>query len=165
MTVPTEPTTTTGQANIAKVQLRMPNGKRLVRKFNGDLPVKVIYAFCAQLDDSNIREDAKAGRAFELKAKFPPVDLMPFVEDSISSFGLSVSRPNIDLLPINSTREVVRKRAARSKPTSNFRTFRKRERVDDTTTTTVITIGIVFSSTIQNTARPPCGRPRKTHLH
>jgi len=89
MTVPTEPTTTTGQANIAKVQLRMPNGKRLVRKFNGDLPVKVIYAFCAQLDDSNIREDAKAGRAFELKAKFPPVDLMPFVEDSISSFGLS----------------------------------------------------------------------------
>jgi len=88
MTVPTEPTTTSGQANIAKVQLRMPNGKRLVRKFNGDLPVKVIYAFYAQLDDECM-EDAKAGRAFELKAKFPPVDLMPFVEDSISSFGLS----------------------------------------------------------------------------
>lgn len=85
MTVPTEPTTT--GPTIARVQLRMPNGKRLVRKFDGDSPVKVIYAYVAQLE-SNI-EDAKAGKLFELKAKFPPVDLMPFVEDSISSVGLS----------------------------------------------------------------------------
>ena len=85
MTVPNEPTIT--GPTIARVQLRMPNGKRLVRKFDGDSPVKVIYAYVAQLE-SNI-EDAKAGKLFELKAKFPPVDLMPFVEDSISSVGLS----------------------------------------------------------------------------
>lgn len=89
MTVPDEPTTTSssGPNIIAKVQLRMPNGKRLVRKFDGNLPVKVIYAFVAQLD-SNI-EDAKAGRQLDAKAKFPPVDLMPFVEESISSQQLS----------------------------------------------------------------------------
>jgi len=87
MTVPTEPTGTTGP-NIARVQLRMPNdGKRLVRKFDGDLPVKVIYAYVAQLE-SNI-ETVRAGRQLDAKAKFPPVDLMPFVEESISSFGLS----------------------------------------------------------------------------
>eukprot|EP00573_Skeletonema_grethae_P012056 CAMPEP_0201709514 /NCGR_PEP_ID=MMETSP0578-20130828/58142_1 /ASSEMBLY_ACC=CAM_ASM_000663 /TAXON_ID=267565 /ORGANISM="Skeletonema grethea, Strain CCMP 1804" /LENGTH=700 /DNA_ID=CAMNT_0048198491 /DNA_START=32 /DNA_END=2135 /DNA_ORIENTATION=- len=86
MTVPDEPTTTTGP-NIAKVQLRMPNGKRLVRKFDGDLPVKVIYAYVVQLE-SNI-EDAKSGRQLDAKAKFPPVDLMPFVEESISSQELS----------------------------------------------------------------------------
>jgi len=85
MTVPSEPTTT--GPNIARVQLRMPDGKRLVRKFDGDSPVKVIYAFMAQLE-SNI-EDARTGKAFELKAKFPPVDLMSFVEDSISNVGLS----------------------------------------------------------------------------
>ena len=50
-----------------------------------------------------------------------------------------VSRHDIDLLPIDSTRERIRKRAAWSKPTSNFRTFRKRGRVDDTTATTTIT--------------------------
>lgn len=87
MTVPDEPTTTGGPNNIAKVQLRMPNGKRLVRKFDGDLPVKVIYAFVAQLE-SNI-EDVKAGRQLDAKAKFPPVDLIPFVEESISSQSLS----------------------------------------------------------------------------
>jgi len=50
-----------------------------------------------------------------------------------------VARHYIDLLPIDSTRERIRKRAAWSKPTSNFRTFRKRGRVDDTTATTTIT--------------------------
>lgn len=85
MTIPDEPTTT--GPNIAKVQLRMPNGKRLVRKFCGDSPVKVIYAFVAQLE-SNI-EDAKAGKPFELKAKYPPMDLMPFSGHSITSSGLS----------------------------------------------------------------------------
>ncbi len=83
--VPDEPTTT--GPNTAKVQLRMPNGKRLIRKFCGDSPVKVIYAFVAQLE-SNI-EDVRAGKPYELKAKYPPMDLMPFVEDSIMSSGLS----------------------------------------------------------------------------
>lgn len=85
MMVPDEPTTF--GPNIAKVQLRMPNGKKLIRKFCGDSPVKVIYAFVAQLE-SNI-EDARAGRPYELNAKYPPMNLMPLVEDSIMSSGLS----------------------------------------------------------------------------
>ena len=46
--------------------------------FDGDSTVKAIYAFVAQLE-LNI-EDTKAGKPFELKARFPPVDLMQFVE-------------------------------------------------------------------------------------
>lgn len=70
--------------NVARVQIRMPDGKRLVRKFGGDSPVKVIYAFVAQSND-----EAKGGRAFELKAKFPPQDLFANVDDGISSCGLN----------------------------------------------------------------------------
>ena len=80
MTITDEPTSGT----IARVQLRMPDGKRLVRKFDGDASIKTIYAFVAQSND-----DAKGGKAFELKAKFPPVDLLSSVDESISSFGLS----------------------------------------------------------------------------
>jgi hypothetical protein len=85
MTVPPEPTSST-----CRVQFRMPDGKRLIRKFDGTDPVKVIYAFVAQQlllvgDDNGVLEY----KPFELKAKFPPVDLMTFVEESISSCGLS----------------------------------------------------------------------------
>ena len=80
MTITDEPTSGT----IARVQLRMPDGKRLVRKFDGDASIKTIYAFVAQSND-----DAKGGKAFELKAKFPPVDLLSSVDESISRFGLS----------------------------------------------------------------------------
>ncbi|KAL7447491.1 hypothetical protein ACHAXM_011403 [Skeletonema potamos] len=85
MTVPNEPstTTTTTGPNIARVQFRMPDGKRLIRKFDSTDPVKIIYAFVAQ----QLVEDGY--KPFELKAKFPPVDLMTFVEESISSCGLS----------------------------------------------------------------------------
>ena len=85
MTVLDEPTTT--GPNIARVQFRMPDGKRLIRKFDGNAPVKIIYAFVAQLEANN--EEAKSGKSFELKAKFPPVDLLQFAEQSISSCGLS----------------------------------------------------------------------------
>ena len=34
-------------ASGARVQIRMPDGKKLIRNFNGDDPVKVIYAFVA----------------------------------------------------------------------------------------------------------------------
>ena len=34
-------------ASGARVQIRMPGGAKLVRKFNGDDPVKAIYAFVA----------------------------------------------------------------------------------------------------------------------
>ena len=84
MVVPDETATLN---NNARVQIRMPNGQRHIRNFDGEYPIKTIYAFVAQLE-SNI-EGVKAGKQFELKARFPPVDLMQFVDDSISSCGLS----------------------------------------------------------------------------
>ncbi|KAL3789246.1 hypothetical protein HJC23_002831 [Cyclotella cryptica] len=74
----------------ARVQIRLPDGKRLIRKFSGEDPVKVIYAFVAQSS-----EEAKGGRSFGLKAKFPPQDLYPLIESSISSCGLSGEAINV----------------------------------------------------------------------
>ena len=76
--------------NVARIQIRMPDGKRLVRKFKGDDSVKIIYAFVAQ---SN--EEAKSGKVFELKAKFPPQDLLSSVDESISSCGLNGEAINV----------------------------------------------------------------------
>ncbi|KAL7509522.1 hypothetical protein ACHAXN_006862 [Cyclotella atomus] len=74
----------------ARVQIRMPGGAKFVRKFNGDDPVKVIYAFVAQSSD-----EAKAGKLFSLKAKFPPQDLLPAIDSSISSCGLNGEAINV----------------------------------------------------------------------
>jgi len=79
-----------GAGELARVQIRMPDGKRLVRKFRGKDTIKVIYAFVAQNND-----EAKGGKEFELKAKFPPQDLFPSVNDTISSCGLSGEAINV----------------------------------------------------------------------
>jgi UBX domain-containing protein 7 len=42
-----EPTTAASTGVVARLQLRMPDGKRVVRQFMGSNPVKVIYAFVA----------------------------------------------------------------------------------------------------------------------
>lgn len=157
-----------GAGDVARVQIRMPDGKRLVRKFRGEDTVKVIYAFVAvsarmfcmscilcvrtlralrksfrmlsscvlfhpielidfewmdpltsklnlvwllflcsssllpllyyimfnSISQQN-NDEAKGGKEFELKAKFPPQDLFPSVNDSISSCGLSGEAINV----------------------------------------------------------------------
>mmetsp|Transcript_23546 Transcript_23546/g.35139 ORF Transcript_23546/g.35139 Transcript_23546/m.35139 type:complete len:164 (+) Transcript_23546:257-748(+) len=70
--------------DTARVQIRMPDGKRLVRKFRRDDTVKVIYAFVAQSS-----EEAKNGKSFILKAGFPPRDLSPEIENTIQNCGLA----------------------------------------------------------------------------
>mmetsp|Transcript_8012 Transcript_8012/g.15082 ORF Transcript_8012/g.15082 Transcript_8012/m.15082 type:complete len:504 (+) Transcript_8012:129-1640(+) len=70
--------------NSARVMIRMPDGKRLVRRFKLDHTVKVIYAYVAQSND-----DAKSGKEFVMKAGFPPKDLIHSVDESISSSGLA----------------------------------------------------------------------------
>jgi len=74
-----EPTT----GDIARVKITMPDGTRLVRKFAGDSPVKLIYAFVAQSND-----DAKGGKAFHLTKYYPPIDLFANRDDSINSCEL-----------------------------------------------------------------------------
>jgi UBX domain. len=68
----------------ARIMIRMPDGKRLVRRFKLDDTVKVIYAYVAQSND-----DAKSGKEFVMKAGFPPKDLMHIVDESISNSGLA----------------------------------------------------------------------------
>lgn len=81
--------------NIARVQIRMPDGKRLVRKFCGSSPVKIIYAFVAQQQQSSSERAQNAGKAFELKAKFPPQDLFASIDASILSCGLNGEAINV----------------------------------------------------------------------
>lgn len=71
--------------DIARVQIRMPDGKRLVRKFRSEDSVRVIYAFVAQQSSDAVRE----GKQLELKAGFPPRDLLGRIDESISSCGLA----------------------------------------------------------------------------
>jgi len=68
---------------VAKIMIRMPDGKRFVRKFLLTDAVKIIYAFVAQSND-----DAKGGKIFECKVGFPPKDLCTYVNDTIKSVGL-----------------------------------------------------------------------------
>eukprot|EP00581_Thalassiosira_minuscula_P007837 CAMPEP_0183705892 /NCGR_PEP_ID=MMETSP0737-20130205/2863_1 /TAXON_ID=385413 /ORGANISM="Thalassiosira miniscula, Strain CCMP1093" /LENGTH=609 /DNA_ID=CAMNT_0025933155 /DNA_START=257 /DNA_END=2086 /DNA_ORIENTATION=+ len=92
MEVGDEPTS----GSIARVQIRMPDGKRIVRKFSGDKPVKMIYAFVAQQQQKQANEDEdKTVKAFELKAKFPPQDLFASIDDSISTCGLNGEAINV----------------------------------------------------------------------
>jgi hypothetical protein len=71
-------------ADAARIMIRMPDGKRLVRRFKMDDNVKIIYAFVAQSND-----DAKGGKEFVMKAGFPPKDLVDSVDKSIESTGLA----------------------------------------------------------------------------
>eukprot|EP00934_Nitzschia_sp_Nitz4_P005037 Nitzschia sp. Nitz4//scaffold35_size145790//38767//40411//NITZ4_003017-RA/size145790-processed-gene-0.229-mRNA-1//-1//CDS//3329549085//5027//frame0 len=71
-------------ASGARIQLRMPDGKRVVRKFDASSTVKTIYAFIAQ---SN--EDAKGGKEFVLMAGYPPKDLITDMDSSIDSCQLN----------------------------------------------------------------------------
>jgi hypothetical protein len=81
MDVGEEPSGTDG---VARIMIRMPDGKRLVRKFKVDDSVKMVYAFVSQSND-----DAQNGKEFELKAGFPPKNLLPKVDDTIKNSGLA----------------------------------------------------------------------------
>jgi len=68
-----------------------------------------------------------------------------------------VSRHNIDLLPIISTREGVRIRISRPKSASNS------EKEEELTILLLLQPSPLSNSTLQLIARPPCGRPRERH--
>lgn len=68
-----------GAEKVARVQIRMPDGKRIVRKFDGGESVKLIFAFVAQSTEAD-------GKPFALRAGFPPKDLFANRNDPISAF-------------------------------------------------------------------------------
>ena len=74
--------------NIVRVQIKMPDGKRLTRNFKGDDQVKLIYAFVAQYFLNSLMNICQAGRTFKLLAKRPPVDLFANINNSIKQCGL-----------------------------------------------------------------------------
>ncbi len=96
--------------NGARIQLRMPDGKRTVRKFDPSHTVKAIYAFiavgciCAALYTTKTKsthltnpsllsqqsnDDTKGGKEFILMAGFPPKDLMEDIDSTIDNSKLS----------------------------------------------------------------------------
>jgi UBX domain-containing protein 7 len=71
--------------NVARIMIRMPDGKRLVRKFDNHGTVKDIYAFVAQ----SYPDFKSRNKEFEMMVGFPPKDLMTCVDESIASAGLA----------------------------------------------------------------------------
>eukprot|EP00547_Thalassionema_nitzschioides_P006108 CAMPEP_0194211522 /NCGR_PEP_ID=MMETSP0156-20130528/10506_1 /TAXON_ID=33649 /ORGANISM="Thalassionema nitzschioides, Strain L26-B" /LENGTH=456 /DNA_ID=CAMNT_0038939101 /DNA_START=63 /DNA_END=1433 /DNA_ORIENTATION=+ len=71
-------------ADGARIQMRMPDATRLVRRFGKNDAVKMIYAFVAQNND-----EAKKGKDFMLMAGFPPKDIVGDLDLSIESCGLN----------------------------------------------------------------------------
>eukprot|EP00541_Cyclophora_tenuis_P008639 CAMPEP_0116559596 /NCGR_PEP_ID=MMETSP0397-20121206/10487_1 /TAXON_ID=216820 /ORGANISM="Cyclophora tenuis, Strain ECT3854" /LENGTH=406 /DNA_ID=CAMNT_0004085389 /DNA_START=1 /DNA_END=1221 /DNA_ORIENTATION=- len=67
-----------------RIQLRMPDAKRMVRKFSSSDTVRTIYAFVAHSS-----EEAKGGKPFSLMSGFPPKDLEGSIDSTIGDCGLA----------------------------------------------------------------------------
>lgn len=68
----------------ARIQFRMPDGKRQIRKFDPSNSVRFLYAFVAQSNP-----EGSNGKEFVLKAGFPPKDLIGDIDESIESCSLA----------------------------------------------------------------------------
>lgn len=68
----------------ARVQFRMPDGKRKIRKFDPSQNVRLAYAFVAQSNP-----EGSNGKEFILMVGFPPKDLMSVIDNSIESCSLA----------------------------------------------------------------------------
>ena len=72
-------------SDAVRIQFRMPEGQKVVRRFRRGDSIKVIYAFVVQNLD-----EAKKGKPFQLRAGFPPKDLYSEVESgTVESCGLA----------------------------------------------------------------------------
>jgi Ataxin-3 len=77
--VPPEPAP--GAPNSCRIQFRLPDGKRVVRRFSNNDSVAVIYSYCRQQMDGD--------RRFELRAGYPPKDLASTADQTIRDAGLA----------------------------------------------------------------------------
>lgn len=71
-----------------------PNLVLLLFVYSSSLPPLLYYIMLYSISQQN-NDEAKGGKEFELKAKFPPQDLFPSVNDTISSCGLSGEAINV----------------------------------------------------------------------
>jgi hypothetical protein len=77
--------------NAARVQLRMSDGKRAVRKFGNASTVRQIYAFVAQSNAEAIQQ----GKEFTLMAGFPPKDIFDQIDSTVESCQLDGGTINV----------------------------------------------------------------------
>ena len=72
-----------GTDGAVRIQFRMPDGSRAVRRFLQSDPVGMVYAF--------VESEAKGGqgKAVELRAGYPPADLSPMREETIANAKLA----------------------------------------------------------------------------
>jgi len=59
---------TSSAGNVARIQIKLPNGKRIVKCFDENQLIKDVYSFVANSEEIK-------GKAFELKVGFPPKNL------------------------------------------------------------------------------------------
>eukprot|EP00816_Leptocylindrus_hargravesii_P006006 CAMPEP_0196814062 /NCGR_PEP_ID=MMETSP1362-20130617/41085_1 /TAXON_ID=163516 /ORGANISM="Leptocylindrus danicus, Strain CCMP1856" /LENGTH=366 /DNA_ID=CAMNT_0042190567 /DNA_START=126 /DNA_END=1223 /DNA_ORIENTATION=+ len=61
------PEPSTSDAGTVRIQFRLPDGTRAIRRFYGKDPVGMVYAF--------VRDRCNTDKSFELRAGFPPKDI------------------------------------------------------------------------------------------
>eukprot|EP00529_Nitzschia_sp_RCC80_P031177 CAMPEP_0113507378 /NCGR_PEP_ID=MMETSP0014_2-20120614/36430_1 /TAXON_ID=2857 /ORGANISM="Nitzschia sp." /LENGTH=365 /DNA_ID=CAMNT_0000402977 /DNA_START=173 /DNA_END=1270 /DNA_ORIENTATION=+ /assembly_acc=CAM_ASM_000159 len=71
-----------GTAGSTRIQLRMPDGKRVVRRFMETDPVGMIYAFVENESNGN-------GKSLDMKVGFPPKPLSDVRSKTIAEAGLA----------------------------------------------------------------------------
>eukprot|EP00529_Nitzschia_sp_RCC80_P022708 CAMPEP_0113509438 /NCGR_PEP_ID=MMETSP0014_2-20120614/37578_1 /TAXON_ID=2857 /ORGANISM="Nitzschia sp." /LENGTH=496 /DNA_ID=CAMNT_0000405273 /DNA_START=92 /DNA_END=1582 /DNA_ORIENTATION=+ /assembly_acc=CAM_ASM_000159 len=72
-------------AKGARVQIKMPDGSRKVRRFDGSKEIKSIYAFVAH----HMKENMDECKEFVLQTGHPPKDLLSDIDNTIDSCSLS----------------------------------------------------------------------------
>mmetsp|Transcript_36259 Transcript_36259/g.54128 ORF Transcript_36259/g.54128 Transcript_36259/m.54128 type:complete len:481 (-) Transcript_36259:358-1800(-) len=72
-------------SSASRVQIRMMDGKRLVRKFANTSKVSQIYAVVARENEDTIKE----GKEFVLMAGFPPKDIWDKIDETVQSCQLN----------------------------------------------------------------------------
>jgi len=83
MDLPPEPEV--GTVGAVRIQFRLPDGKRVTRRFLKSDSVKILFAFVHR----HLLNEGCGRRIFELKAGFPPKDLLSLCDLTIEKANLS----------------------------------------------------------------------------
>jgi len=76
-----KPEPNANEKNTVRIQFRLPDGKKVVRRFYNDELVDVIYSY--------VKDQSGTSQQVELRAGFPPKDLNSLRRESISNAKLS----------------------------------------------------------------------------
>jgi hypothetical protein len=78
-------------SDAVRIQFRMPDGQRVVRRFLKSDPIQIIYAFVYQYLEKNIGSTTNTASEIQLRAGFPPKDLLSHISTggTVESCGLA----------------------------------------------------------------------------